>query len=397
MASSEYTRFATGSVQQGLVVLNAPLDFEDFNSRSGLRYNADFDKEYVVPYPGGPPMPGQSPNMRMDGLMGEIAFMAIGREPTAQQEPQFITSFTDTPVPRTELLKYNDPSLSEAEKARLVLEDMYMPVGLVQHDTPFVQGLQRMQDRGTISVGGIMDFIHRGSKYIPFFALLVARVPGPQDARGGADQDAPGDKAVGVFEPLDPAEMMPGPRQLALQYGLNTAAEAKARGEPTRHNDPTHYSNHMLDLMQLCFFLGATAQREAAARAAAAGGTVTVDPAKLAGIARLTPTDLASGVYTVTSSPAGAPAPREYGSWSGTTVPQYLLRCALGLSYEQIVSDSVMRTWPVDVRLMLLNACADAMASLGENLRKLARRVLGYSVRPVSPGFRGTMLMRMGL
>lgn len=349
--------------KQAQVIVNGELDVARLDERHEKAFEPGFAMNYVVPFPNLPAPMGSDPHHTVNALTAELAFVEANGEPNGQQEPLFVTSFTGEPVSRDVLREFR--GADDMERARNALRKKYMPFGFVNHDV-YVADSGQVQDRPGLVVGGIVGGVrHYGPDDLHFGDVVVGEPP--ETVREATDQRSSFAKAVGILKPLHPRAMQPQPADHALALGVHSPAAAKGGlREPEREEDP---ANALRDFAQLCFMLGAMYGRDRPFNA--------LTPAQLAGVDPLPP-----GAAANVANRAGGANPRELGAWENTPLPALLMRAALGMQPEEIEANPEWAGLSAAARNLMLNAAPRLCASGAENLRDLARRVVGFVTRP---------------
>lgn len=378
------TRFNKGSVAQGAVVVNADVDFIELEERRTNRLNPSFEQDYHVLHHPVAPAPGQDPGYQHHLLTGELAWMRVDAEPSAQQEPVVFSSFTDAQVHSAELAEYDGVDIPKEEKLWRALRKKYTPVGFVHHDVRVAVGTEEVQDRPNIRCAGITNFEHFGSEPIGFWEPLVADVPRAEERRRSANQSTAGSKACGVLRPLNTDELQPTPEYLARLFGVHSPTPSLSSGtsggndgRPRRPVDRDDYASGLLDFMQFCFYLGAQAQKDYATSGA-------------------TPEQIA-GLEPTTGAMRDELRVKDMGDWNKRHVPEMLVRTALGMSPQAVQNIPKLAQLNAKMRTRYMSTGPRFLALHNESVRKISRRIVGFSTRAVNPGYQGEMFIKMGL
>ena len=374
------TRFNKDSLAQGAVVRNAAIDFIELDERRTNRLNPSFARDFLSLHPPVAAAPGQDPNYQHHMLVGEIAWMREGAEPSSQQEPVIFTSFTDAQVHSADLVEYDGIDIPKEEKLWRALNKKYHPVGFIHHDVRVSPNTHEVQDRPNIRCAGITNFEHFGSEPIGFWEPLVADIPRAEERRARANQSTAASKACGVLRPLNSKLLQPSPDYLARVYGVHSPAhvhstKAHTKGRPNIPKDKDDFASSLLEYTQYCFYLGAQAHKDHSA----------YEPEMIAGMVDLNADAMTNLVE------------KDAGDWSGCHIPQMLMRKALGMHPEAILNIEKFRNMSPELRTAHMSTGPRFLASMNENLRRISRRVVGFSTRAVNPGFQGEMFIKMGL
>lgn len=377
---SAYTGgLATASQHSTIVNVNVARDV--FQARSSVHESANsLDTDYITVFPA-------STDPEVDSFnKGELMWAVRGGMVGENGRTNVFTSFNSEVLATSDLDVRFDMSHPAGkakfaewdvdEKARTLLEEKYICVGVCPKDLPLTRNSEHMEDQPTLAIAGTFDVINAGLGDVRAMDILRARIPTMKERYTGGVKGVARNKVVGIVEVFNPRDVKPQARTFRTYFAVDSKQAAFTLPVSKRTaNEANEFADAAMNSFRYAVLFGIWLQKTVLT-------TSTLNPEKVVGLVPIAEVERRD--YTPTS---GQQTSLSFlGEFSGMPFPKLVAYVNLGLDKEAAKAFAQQAGFSRITRDLAMNCLADFLAASNARLDFLLNTVIGRAVSSARPG-----------